>query len=62
MAYYVEKYQLGITVNSLNDIAPTIRALSDNQLKAIKENIALYSQKVKEGAQLREALIQALRE
>ena len=62
MAYYVERYQLGITVNSLNDIAPTIRALSDNQLKAIKENIALYSQKVKEGAQLREALIQALRE
>lgn len=62
MAYYVEKYQIGITVKSLNDIAPTIHALNDNQLKAIKENIALYSQKVKEGAQLREALIQVLRE
>ena len=52
MAKYVEEYGLGITVNSLNDIYPTIQKLSTSQIEQIKENVNKYSAFVKKGEML----------
>ena len=52
MAKYVEEYGLGITVNSLNDIYPTIQKLSTSQIEQIKKNVNKYSAFVKKGEML----------
>lgn len=56
MARYVKEYGLGITVKGLDDIEHTIRSLTADQLAAIHHNVALYSERVKHGAMLTDAL------
>jgi hypothetical protein len=56
MAQYVEKYHLGICVESLLDIPSTISALSDDELDEIIKGVSVASQKVKCGDKLINAL------
>ena len=56
MARYVEEYGLGITVNSLNDIYPTIQKLSAIQVEQIRESVKKYSTSVKKGEMLSRVL------
>ena len=56
MAKYVEDYGLGITIDSLNDIYPTIQKLSETQVEHIKENVSKYSASVKKGKMLSSVL------
>lgn len=60
IAEYVDKYNLGICVNSIADIQSAINKLQDNKLDTIKESVMEMSMKVKQGNMLRNALEIAL--
>ena len=61
MAYYVEKFNIGVTVESLSDIYTTIKSLSKDQLKAIRDNVHLLSKRVKQGDMLKQALRETIK-
>lgn len=52
MAEYVIKYNLGIVVNSINEIPYVIGDMSDNQLHKILESVAKVSAEVRNGYKL----------
>lgn len=52
MAQYVEKYNLGICVDSLFDIPSTVASLSDEQLNEISKGVIATSQIVRRGDKL----------
>ena len=60
MAHYVKKYNLGITVNSLDDIYDTIHNLTPEQITLIEEGVRVFSQNVKSGKMLSAALNKVL--
>jgi len=55
MAQYVEKYRLGICVDSLSDIPQAIAQLTDEELNEIVKNISLASEEVRHGIKLQTA-------
>lgn len=60
MAYYVEKYNLGITVASLHEVYDKIKALSSSEQQTIRQNVLAFSEKVRSGMMLEAALKKAL--
>ena len=60
MARYVEKYHLGICVDSLAEIPLVISSLSNEQLNSIIENVSKLSKQVRNGYKLNEAINKSL--
>lgn len=60
MAYYVEKYGLGIAVSSLNDIYDTIHSLTSEQVREIQANVLNCSEIVEGGGKIEQSLRLAL--
>lgn len=56
MAKYVEKYNIGICVNSLNEIRAQIEKLSDDELAQIQQNVNMISKEVRSGNKLKLAI------
>ncbi len=56
MARFVEKENIGITINSLSEIKEKINALSDTEYAIMKENTYKISEKLKSGYYLKTAL------
>lgn len=61
MAEYVEKYNIGICVDSLNNISSKIESLSDTDLSQIQQNVNMISKKVRSGKKLEFAINLSLR-
>ena len=59
MAQYVEKYHLGICVEKLDDIHDTVKNLSQEEIELITQGVQTYSQKVRKGYMLMNALNEA---
>lgn len=62
MAHYVEEYGVGIKVKSLNEIHDAIASLSEDELRKIRSNVATWSESVRKGEMLENALLIALGE
>ena len=60
MAHYVEDYGVGIKVKSLNEIHDAIAALSEEETRKIRDNVATWSEAVRKGKMLENALLMAL--
>lgn len=56
MAEYVEKYNIGICVNSLSEIRTQIEKLSDKELAQIQLNVNMISKEVRSGNKLKLAI------
>ena len=56
LAEYVQKYHLGICVDSLNDIRHKIESLSLTEIEQIKTGVSIFAQKVKTGQMLSAAI------
>lgn len=56
MAAYVEKYHLGICVDSLHDVAPLLSALTDEQIAGMRGNVARMGEKIRKGEMLKTAI------
>lgn len=61
MAKYVEKYNIGIYVNSLNEIRTQIEKLSDKELAQIQQNVNMISKEVRSGNKLKLAICLSLK-
>lgn len=61
MAEYVEKYNIGICVNSLNEIRTQIEKLSDKELAQIQQNVNIISKEVRSGNKLKLAICLSLK-
>lgn len=59
LAGFVEKYGLGFTVNSLEEISDKINEISDDEYEKMKKNVSRFSKKVREGYFLKRALKKA---
>lgn len=60
MAHYVEDYGVGIKVKSLDEIHNAIAALSEEEIRKIRGNVATWSDSVRRGEMLENALLTAL--
>ena len=60
LASFVEEQGIGFTISSLADIAPRLRALSDEEYNRMKENVARVSLNVSSGYYFCEAMNRAL--
>ena len=56
MAEYVKLYNIGICIDSLNEIPNKIMSLTDMQINEIKHNVKCISEKIRCGGMLSEAL------
>lgn len=57
---FVEEQGIGITINSLAEIAPRLRSLSDEAYARMKENVARVSGRLAEGSYFCEAMERVL--
>ena len=60
MAQFVQKHNIGITIESLSQIKSKIDGLSDVQIKTMSENLANLTKKVREGKMLEGAFKDAI--
>ena len=56
MAQYVDKYHLGLCVDSLHDIHSSICNLSESEKKEIEHGVQIYSEKVRTGQMFKEVI------
>lgn len=56
MAEIIKKYNIGICVESLENIEKTLSEISEEQYLIMKKNVKMLSEKVKEGWFLKQAL------
>lgn len=61
MAQYVEKYHLGICIDSLSEIPQAIAQLTDAELSEIMRNVTAASDAVRHGVKLKAAIEQAIK-
>ncbi len=60
LAPFVEEQGIGITINSLAEIAPRLRSLSDEAYARMKENVARVNGRIAEGCYFCEAMERVL--
>ena len=60
MAYYVDKYHLGIVVDSLSEIPDKIKVIDENKKILMKNGIEKISNFIKNGEMLKNAIIEVL--
>lgn len=52
LAEYIEQNKLGITIQSLYDIEAALNALTDSEMQAIRKNVSLMSERLRNGKML----------
>lgn len=60
MADYVRQKKLGVAVASLKDVESTITALTPEEVEDIQQGVSMYSEKVKRGKMLEDAIHECL--
>jgi len=57
MAVYVEKYHLGLCVDSLQEIAPKLAALSEEEISVMKQSAERMGEKIRKGEMLKRVIL-----
>ena len=52
LAEYIEQNKLGITIQSLYDIEAALNVLTDSEMQAIRKNVSLMSERLRNGKML----------